>query len=119
MPDQTASRAGSPLDLTGQVLKADVSCIALGSQSDVYKGKWTHGRNNEVVSNAIPLSKCEVRSLIYILKLFQLALKVLRSEIFDVRLSAQVSEVSSTLAACFQTVNFLPLRIVGNSLSRP
>lgn len=119
MPDQTASRAGSPLDLTGQVLKADVSCIALGSQSDVYKGKWTHGRNNEVVSNAISLSKCEVRSLIYILKLFQLALKVLRSETFDVRLSAQVSEVSSTLAACFQTVNFLPLRIVGNSLSRP
>lgn len=119
MSEREASRAGSPLDLTGQVLKADVSCIALGSQSDVFKGKWTHGRNNEVVSNAISLSKCEVRSLIYNVKFFQLALKVLRSEIFDVRLSAQVSEVSSTLAACFQTVNFLPLRIVGNSLSRP
>lgn len=69
MSEQEDSRAGSPLDLTGQVLKADVSCIALGSQSDVFKGKWTHGRNNEVVSNAISLSKCKVRSLMYTVKL--------------------------------------------------
>ena len=94
-PTLPERRRPTSFDLTGQVKKARNSYIALGSQSDLFEGKWSsQGQGFEAVSERNAL--CTIRTVSYMHEPGKLALKVLRGVPFDPQLSTDLFRVSCT-----------------------